>query len=145
MIKLRRYFFISSLISFIVIAFLLGFFVRQTVRTNLVETAESKNVALTQAFSNFLWPRFCPLRCRISNPHPRSNATGCLVIPALYQLVEEQLNDLSVVKIKVYNLEGRDGFFDRAGSNRRKQAGQRRFPGGAVWVSGQRADSPRNV
>ncbi len=105
MIKLRRYFFISSLISFIVIAFLLGFFVRQTVRTNLVETAESKNVALTQAFSNFLWPAFAPfvaesqtLTPEVMQQDPR--------IPALYLLVEEQLNDLSVVKIKVYNLEG---------------------------------------
>ena len=105
MIKLRRYFFISSLISFVVIALLLGFFVRQTVRTNLVETAESKNVALTQAFSNFLWPAFAPLVAESATLSPAALQQDPR-IPELYRLVEEQLNDLSVVKIKVYNLDG---------------------------------------
>lgn len=105
MFKLRRYFFISSFISFIVIALLLGFFVRQMVRANLAEIAESKNVALTQAFSNFLWPAFAPLVEESQNLSPEAIQQDAR-IPELYQLVEEQLNDLSVVKIKVYNLEG---------------------------------------
>ncbi|MCA9953828.1 MAG: PAS domain S-box protein, partial [Anaerolineales bacterium] len=105
MIKLRRYFFISSLISFIVIALLLGYFVRQTVRTNLMETAESKNVALTQAFSNFLWPAFAPLVAESQTLSPEAIQQDAR-IPELYQLVQTQLDDLSVVKIKVYNLEG---------------------------------------
>lgn len=105
MIKLRRYFFISSLISFVVIALLLSYFVRQTVRTNLIATAESKNVALTQAFSNFLWPAFAPLveESQILAPEAIQQDSR---IPELYQLVQMQVDDLSVVKIKVYNLEG---------------------------------------
>ncbi|MBK8902266.1 MAG: PAS domain S-box protein [Anaerolineaceae bacterium] len=105
MIKLRRYFFISSLVSFIIVALLLGFFVRQAVRTNLIEIAESKNVALTQAFSNFLWPAFAPLveESQILSPDAIQQDPR---IPELYTLVQAQLNDLSVVKVKVYNLEG---------------------------------------
>jgi hypothetical protein len=76
MIKLRRYFFISSLISFIVIALLLGFFVRQTVRTNLVETAESKNVALTQASPISSGPLLPPsLQNLKPSPRKRCNRT----------------------------------------------------------------------
>jgi hypothetical protein len=58
MFKLLRYFSITSLIAFVIVATLLRVFYRQLVLNNLVEIAESKNVALTQAFSNSLWPQF---------------------------------------------------------------------------------------
>ena len=60
MFKLLRYFSISSLITFVIVASLLGVFYRQFVLNNLTEIAESKNVALTQAFSNSLWPQLAP-------------------------------------------------------------------------------------
>ena len=105
MLKLRRYFFLSSLVAFVVITILLGIFVRQMVRDNLLEVAESKNVVLTQAFSNSLWPAFAPLvddSTTLSIKALQQDAR----IPELYELVESQLTDLSVVKVKIFNLDG---------------------------------------
>jgi hypothetical protein len=53
-------------------------------------------------------------------------------LPELYRLVEEQLNDLSVVKIKVYNLEGITVFSTEMAQIGDSQAGQCRFPGGTI-------------
>lgn len=105
MVNIRRTFFFSGLISFVIIAAALGIFVRQMVRTNLVEIAESKNVALTQAFSNSLWPAFAPLvedSAVLSPEELRQDPR----LPQLFDLVTAQLSGLSVVKIKVYNLAG---------------------------------------
>ncbi|MEZ4593678.1 MAG: ATP-binding protein [Chloroflexota bacterium] len=103
--KLRRYFFTASLLAFIVIALLLGIFVRRTLRTNLEAQAESKNVALTQVFSNALWPAFAPLVAD-SAALPPEQLPADPRIPELYALVKTQLDELSVVKLKVYNLAG---------------------------------------
>ena len=105
MYKLRRYFFLSSLLAFITIAVLLAVFVRRMVRTNLEELAESRNVVLTQAFSNSLWPAFESLVADSAALSPEDLQNDPR-INELYALVDEQLNDLSIVKIKVYNLEG---------------------------------------
>ncbi|MCB8926579.1 MAG: PAS domain-containing sensor histidine kinase [Ardenticatenaceae bacterium] len=105
MYKLRRYFFLSSLLAFITIAVLLAVFVRRMVRTNLEELAESRNVVLTQAFSNSLWPAFESLVADSASLSPEDLQNDPR-IDELYALVDEQLNDLSIVKIKVYNLEG---------------------------------------
>ncbi len=105
MIKIRRTFFFSGLIAFIIIAVALAVFVRQMVRSNLVEIAESKNVALTQAFSNSLWPAFAPLVEDSTSLSPEELQQDPR-IPQLFDLVTTQLTGLSIVKIKVYNLAG---------------------------------------
>ncbi len=114
MTKIRRTFFFSSLIAFIFIAILLGMFVRQMVRANLVEIAESKNEALTQAFSNSLWPAFAPLVADSAALAPQELQADPR-IPQLYDLVTTQLNDLSIVKVKVYNLAGMTVFSTEMG------------------------------
>lgn len=103
--KLRRYFFIASLVAFIIIALVLGIFVRSTLRNNLEAQAESKNVALTQLFSNVLWPAFAPLVADSATLSPEELQNDPR-IPELYALVDAQLHELSVVKLKVYNMAG---------------------------------------
>lgn len=105
MFRLQRYFTITSLIAFILIAFLLGYFFRVSATADLLNASESKNIALTQSFSNFLWPEFAnfvdqagELEVKELQNHPR--------IDELYALVAKQLNGLTVVKIKVYDMNG---------------------------------------
>jgi hypothetical protein len=60
MFRLLRYFSITSAVVFIIVMILLGVFYRQLLLNDLIEIAENKNVALTQSFSNSLWPQFAP-------------------------------------------------------------------------------------
>jgi PAS domain S-box-containing protein len=105
MFRLLRYFSITSAVVFIIVMILLGVFYRQLLLNDLFEIAENKNVALTQSFSNSLWPQFAPfvnaastLQGDALRRHPE--------IAKLRQLVLAQMKGLSVVKVKVYNMEG---------------------------------------
>lgn len=105
MFRLQRYFTITSFIAFILMAALLGYFYRTLAFADLIDASESKNVALTQAFSNSLWPEFAPFVAEAEGmtppelqAHPRTQE--------LYESVQVQMAGLSVVKVKVYNLDG---------------------------------------
>ena len=105
MFKLLRYFSIISLIAFVIVIALLTIFYRQIVLANLIALEENKNVALTQAFSNSLWPEFSTFLTStvgLKGDELRTHAGTA----KLHQAVLIQMNDLAVVKVKVYNLEG---------------------------------------
>jgi hypothetical protein len=66
---------------------------------------ESKNVAVTQSFSNIIWPEFESFLSAASD----MNADAIRAHPEtarLRQSVLEQMQGLSVVKVKIYNLDG---------------------------------------
>ena len=72
---------------------------------NLIATGEDNNVALTQAFANSLWPAYAPFITSVSGmsgdqirAHP--------ITTQLHRSVKKQMEGLSVVKVKIYNLEG---------------------------------------
>lgn len=103
--RLLRYFSITSLLMFCIVTALLGMFYGQVARSNLIELAERHNVALTQAFSNSLWPQFAPYVTSVSGwsgeqlrTHPET--------AQLRQAVLALMEDLPVVKVKIFNLEG---------------------------------------
>ena len=105
MFRLLRYFSITSLIAFLIVTGLLGSFYRKTALRDLIEFEENKNVALTQAFSNSLWPQFAPFVTSVSGL--RGEELRALPETArLRQAVVAQMDGLSVVKVKIYNLEG---------------------------------------
>jgi signal transduction histidine kinase len=121
MFRLQRYFTITSLVAFILIAVLLGYFFRVQAVADLLAASESKNVALTQAFSNFLWPQFASFVAEAGTMeteelqnHPRTQE--------LYDYIQAQMDGLSVVKIKVYDLNGLTVF-----STERAQIGQNKL------------------
>lgn len=99
-----RIFSISSLVTFVIVAALLGVFYRQFVLGNLTEMAESKNVALIQAFANSLWPQLAPFVASASEFTP-DELRAHPEIAQLRQAVLAQMKGLSVVKVKVYNLD----------------------------------------
>lgn len=103
--RLLRYYSVASLVAFVVVAALLGAFYRQVAVNNLVDLGESKNVALTQVFANSLWPEFAPfvaMASEMSGDELRAYSETA----RLRQAVLEQIDGLSVLKIKVYDLEG---------------------------------------
>jgi len=102
---LLRYFTITSLIAFVLVAVSLVTFYRQVAVNDLMEIGESKNVALTQIFSNAIWPQFASFLSSASGlsaeelrAHPETEH--------LRQTVFEEMRGLSVVRIKIYDLQG---------------------------------------
>ena len=109
MFRLLRYFSVTSLVAFVIVAALLTVFYRRTALNDLIEIEESKNVALTHAFANSLWPDFAPFLTSVAGlsgdelrAHPGTHR--------LHQAVLALTKGLSVVKVKIYNLEGRTVF-----------------------------------
>lgn len=118
MFRLQRYFTITSLAAFILIAILLGYFFRTLAIADLIDANESKNVAITQTFANFFWPEFTTF---VNEAAALSAAElqGHARTQELYDAVQTQMQGLSVVKIKVYNLDGLTVF-----STEREQIGE---------------------
>ncbi|HEY7493926.1 MAG TPA: hybrid sensor histidine kinase/response regulator, partial [Candidatus Tectomicrobia bacterium] len=125
MFKLLRYFSLTSLLTFIIISVLLGVFYRRLTLGNLIALGESKNVALTQAFANSLWPQFEPFVTSAVG----LSSDALRVQPEIAQLryaVLALMRELSVVKVKVYNLAGLTVFSTQAsqiGEDKSKNAG----------------------
>jgi signal transduction histidine kinase len=123
-----------SFVIIVVVSVLLGVFYRHITLQNLVELGENKNVVLTQAFSNSLWPQFAPFVASIAETKPevlREHPE----IDRLRRAVLTLMQDLSVVKVKVYNLEGLTVFSTEAqqiGENKSTNAGFRTARAGGV-------------
>lgn len=102
---LLRYFTITSLIAFVLVAVSLVTFYRQIAVNELMEIGESKNAALTQTFSNVIWPEFASFLGSASDLSPDA-IRAHPETTRLRQAVLEQTQGLSVIKVKIYNLEG---------------------------------------
>lgn len=103
--RLLRYFTIICLASVITTSFFLGSWVRQISVDNLVQSEERNNIALTQVLSNSVWPRFHEF---IVNAHQLS-ADEIRTHPTtkiLDNFIHEQVRNLKVIKIKIYDLNG---------------------------------------
>lgn len=103
--QLLQYFSITSLVAFVLVAALLVILYRQIAVSELIKIGESKNSAITQSFSNVIWPDFeaflnsaADLGPEAIRAHPET--------ARILQAVVEQTQGLSIVKVKIYNLEG---------------------------------------
>ena len=125
MFRLLRYFSLTSLVSIAVVSALLAFFYRQIALSDLMETGERHNVALTRALSNSIWPQFGPFltsTTELSDDALRAHAETVKIRESLSHAVK----GLSVLKIKIYDLNGRTVFSSEAkqiGENKSKNAG----------------------
>ncbi len=105
MFRLVTFFSIASLVAFAGLTFVLNDFYRREAVADLVRAGESKNVALTQAFANSLWPDFAPFvgsASRMTRDELRSDPE----VEKLREAVLKQMSGLTVVKVKVYNPQG---------------------------------------
>lgn len=105
MFRLLRYFSVTSLIAFVIVTVALALFSRQAAITDLLQLGESKNVALTQAFANSLWPAFAPFVAAAAD-YPADELSTRPEITELKQAVLAQMDGTTTVKLKVYNLDG---------------------------------------
>jgi signal transduction histidine kinase len=105
MFRLVRYFSITSLAAFVIVVIILGAFYRQLAINDLIALRESSNAALTQTFANSLWPKFEQFVMNASELPPEQLAEAP-EIDDLYAAVLAQMDGLSIIKIKVYNLDG---------------------------------------
>lgn len=106
MFKLLRYFSIASLVAIVTAAALLGFFYRETAVEQLVKSGEKNNVVLARTFANTLRLEYTPL----------TEGTGGLSADELralsdstrlHRAVQDAVQGIPVVKVKVYDLNGR--------------------------------------
>jgi signal transduction histidine kinase len=106
---LLRNFSIISLSTFAVATTLLAAFYRQKAIHELIVTTEENNIAITQIFSNTLWPQYSSFLSdtqALTDDELREH-------PTIRQLDEDtrlQIEGLPVVKVKVFDLTGRTVF-----------------------------------
>ena len=128
MFKLLRYFSFTSLASIVVVAALLGAFYRETAVRALVAMGEANNGALTQVVANAMWPRMSPyLDAARAMPtadlkaHPQREDFAAALVG--------HLQGLTVVKVKLYDLDGRTVFSTEARQIGEDKSGNAGFQG----------------
>jgi hypothetical protein len=125
--QLLRYFSIMSLVAFLLVAVSLVMFYRQLAISELMEIGESKNAAITQSFSNVIWPEFESFLGSASALSPdaiRAHPEAA----RLRQALLEQTQGLSIIKVKIYNLNGKTVFStqeSQIGEDKSENAGYR--------------------
>lgn len=125
MFRLVRYFSITSLVAFLIVTVVLALFYRQTAVDDLLVLRESNNVALTQSFANSLWPEFSRFVTTAYTLSPEELPRHP-EIARMREAVLAQMAGLSVVKVKVYDLDGLTVFSTEArqiGESKRDNAG----------------------
>ena len=134
MFKLLRYFSLTSLASIVIVSVLLAVFYRQMAMSDIFASGERHNVALTRVLANSIWPQFGAF---LTNPGPlsddalRHHADTARLRAALAQAVD----GLSVLKIKIYDRNGRTVFSSEAkqiGEDKSKNAGYLAARGGVA-------------
>ncbi|WP_293141583.1 sensor histidine kinase [Okeania sp. SIO3I5] len=104
---------------------MLAFFYRQQAVYDLVTLTEEKNVTLTKFFANTIWQKYGSF---LSSTQTLSNE-ALAANPQIRQLNENvivQLESLSVVKVKIYDLQGRTVFstdFSQIGQDKSQTSG----------------------
>jgi hypothetical protein len=102
---LLRYFSITSLVAFVLVAISLVIFYRQIAVAELMVVGESKNAAITQSFSNAIWPEYKTFLSSAASLGPEA-IRAHPETARLRQAVLEQTRGLTIVKVKIYDLNG---------------------------------------
>ncbi len=103
--KLLRYFSITSLAFFLIAMFVLNYAYRKNAISALVTMGEKENTALAKSLANSLASTLYPY-LKKSSGLSKEQLLGQSEIEALQAKIKFQTKGLSLVKIKVYDLEG---------------------------------------
>ena len=132
---LLRYFSsFSAAILFIVVLGLVTFN-KELARRDLVSLSESNNVALTQAFANSVWPRFAPYVVTAAKGLSGEELRGRPETSELRRAALSLMEGTSVLKVKVYNLDGLTVFSTEAaqmGDDKSKNVGYAAARAGSI-------------
>jgi signal transduction histidine kinase len=134
--------FISVAVAMAIATLVLSLFYRRLAVSDLAETAERGNVALTQAFLNTLLPQlkdFLATAQLLGDEELRGHPETA----RLHDAVVSQMRGVSVVKLKLYDLTGRTVFstdVKQIGEDKRTNAGFRAARSGEVVSEISRRD-----
>jgi signal transduction histidine kinase len=106
MFRLVPYFLITSLLACTLAAIGLSTFYRHRCLMNLVQLEEDKNIAIAQVFVNSLWREFYPFLTSTSTLSDR-DLRNHPTTTNLSHAVLSQMKGLAVVKVKIFDPEGR--------------------------------------
>jgi signal transduction histidine kinase len=132
--KLLRYFSLTSLSAFLIATGLLSAFYRSQAINDLVATTEEKNVTITQVLANTLWAEYGSFLSTTQQLDAEALRNHSLM-QDLQASVFQQLEGLSVVKIKIFDLQGRVVFSsdpDQIGQDSSKSNGFRTAKSGKM-------------
>ncbi len=114
MFRLLRYFSLTSFVSILVVAVVLGVFYREIAVHSLIAMGESNNSALTRVLANSLRPTLTPYLA-IADALPADELRNHPDRRDLSAALLTLLQGLSVAKVKVYDLRGRTVFSTEPG------------------------------
>lgn len=104
--RLLRYFSIASLLALVLALVGIGFFFREIALKQIVKFGEDNNVNLARAFSNSLRQHYIPLidaAAKLSTAQLKASAT----LAAVDKAITDAVRQTQVVRVKIYDLEGR--------------------------------------
>ena len=105
MFHLTRTYSAASFIGMVIVAIVLSVYYHSLAVRSLIEHETSSNVAITQALSNALWPRYVELISR-SNGNSPQELSFQPEIQNLRKEVLQNINGLRVMRVKIYDLNG---------------------------------------
>ena len=103
--RLIRYFAITSLLGILIVLTVLLFFYRHFAFHALEQHEMRGNIAITQIFANTLWPDHASY-VKSASAIPKAELGQRPEVARLREDVQRQIAGLSVVKVKIYNLDG---------------------------------------
>jgi len=106
MFRLLRYFSVTSAVALIAVTFALVYLYRDNAMEGLVVSAEGQNISLARSFANNLWPRFSHYVMTVSETDGEK-LRARPETAEIDQAVRALTAGLPVLKVKIYNLDGR--------------------------------------
>ncbi|MBF0429417.1 MAG: hypothetical protein HQL94_10880, partial [Magnetococcales bacterium] len=103
--RLLRYFSVTSFIAMAMAAWFTAFLFQRIEQRSMLLLGEAQNLAMTQAFSNALWPSLSGFLLASREITPAEIRKHPLV-PYLDQLLGKLMRNMNVVKVKIYNASG---------------------------------------
>jgi hypothetical protein len=108
MFRLVRFFVLTSVATVVAIAIALIVYRLGEVR-RLVAFAEQQNVELARSFANTIWPGLSPLLRSVSDSSA-DDQSGRQNQQTIARIVSKATAGLPVLKVKIYNLDGRTAY-----------------------------------